>query len=90
MRDTPVSKTLYQKMSVSTLKAFMFILFPVAILGQILVVYEKMKEGIWNAGMFGLPNLAVQLCCIATIGIMTVGMFSCRNELQSRKERGSI
>ena len=33
MNDSPVSKTPYQRMSVSTLKTFIFILFPLAKLG---------------------------------------------------------
>jgi hypothetical protein len=90
MNDTSVSKSLYQRMSPSTLKVFIFILYPISIAGQVSVVISKTKEGMLNTGTFGLPNVVIQVCCIATIGILTVGMQTFRNELRSRTNKDDI
>lgn len=88
MSERPVAKTPYQKMSVSTLKAFMFILYPFAILVQIVMVVGKVKGGILNSGTFGFSDFVLAVFCIVFIGIMFAGMLSCRNELRSRKGNG--
>ena len=90
MNDAPVSKSIYQRMSPSTLKAFVFFIYPIAIAGQVLVVISKMKEGLLSTWVFGLPNVVVQVCCIATIGICTFGLCACWKELKSRKDEKDI
>jgi len=90
MNDVPVSTTLYQRMSPSALKALIFFIYPIAIVGQVSVVTSRMKEGLLNTDVFGLPNVVVQVCCIATIGICTVGVRACWTELKSRKNEKDI
>ncbi len=86
MNEVPVSRSLFQRMRPSTLRVFTFILFPLAIIGQVAVVLSKWREGINTPGTFGLPNWVLLLCCIITIGFMTLALQTCWKELQSRKD----
>ena len=71
-------------MSVPTLQGFVFFIFPIAIVGQIWVVVSKFSEGAFRTDILGLPNVVIQLCCLATIGVMTIALRSCWQEFKSR------
>jgi len=86
MNATSVKKTSCQRMALPTLKAFLYIVFPVAILGMVMVVISKIEKGIWNTGTFGLPNVVSVFCCILSSGFMAYAMFKYWQELRSRKE----
>jgi len=85
MDDDNAARNLYRHMSISTLKAFVFIIFPVAIVGQASVVISKFSEGLFNTDFLGLPSFVIQLCCLATMAVMLLAMRFCWQELQSRK-----
>jgi hypothetical protein len=84
MDAKPVNRSLYQRMSLPMLKGFVFIIFPVAIFGQVMVVIDKVNKGILEAGTFGLPNIVTLVCCIVAAGVFAFGVYTGWLELRSR------
>ena len=85
MNHTPKSR--YDWMTASTLKAFVFILFPLAIVGQALVAIDKIGKGMWKTDRLGIPNVVSQLCFLIAIGALTMCVRWGWKELRSRTSR---
>jgi hypothetical protein len=90
MNNLDSTKTFVQGVSTSLLKAFVFVLFPLAVVGQIILIVSKFSEGVTAAGAFNLPNWVVILCSTLTVGIMIYPMALGWKELESRKKQRSI